>query len=86
MKTINQFNGTINELDKIVEIIQSNITSLDATIIALKKTINDFSNGNMTTTEPPMVIAVPSSDEINYHRGEVANFTQNFHYLKLRRN
>ena len=78
MKTINQFNGTINELDKIVEIMQSNITTLDATIIELKKTIDDFLNDNITTTEPPMIIPVPSSDEINYHRGKVANFTQNF--------
>ena len=86
MKTINQFHGTINELNKTVEILQSNITTLDATVIALKNTIDDFLTDNITTTESPMVITVPSSDEINYHRGKVANFTENFHYLKLRRN
>lgn len=41
----------------------------DATIEALK--LNDRSNVTVSSTEPSMVIVVPSSDQIDYHRGKV---------------
>ena len=86
MQTINQLNGTINELNKTIHILQRNITTKDATIIALKQTIDDLSNETISPTVPPMVIVVPSSDEINNHRGKVLKITQNLYFFKLRRN
>ena len=52
--------------------MQSNIVTKDATILALKQAINECSSVTIPPTQPPMVIVVPSSDEIGQHRGEVA--------------
>ena len=86
MHTINQLNETINEMNKTIQILQCYITTKDATIQTLEKTIDDLSNETISPTEPPMVIVVPSSDEINNHRGKVLKITQNLYFFKLRRN
>ena len=59
---------TINQLNEKIQILQSNIATKDATIIALEKAINDRSNLTNSPTELSMVIVVPSSEEI-YHQG-----------------
>ena len=84
MQTINHLNETNNELNTTIQILQSNITTKDATIKALEQTIDCLSNETVSPTEPPIVIVVPNSDEINYHRSKVANFTQNLYNNKLR--
>ena len=61
---------TINQLNEKIQILQSNIATKDATIIALEKAINDRSNLTISPTELSMVIVVPSSDEIDHHGGE----------------
>ena len=84
MHTINQLNETINEMNKTIQILQCYITTKDATIQTLEKTIDDLSNETISPTEPPIVIVVPSSDEINNHRGKFAYFTENLYNNKLR--
>ena len=86
LQTINQLNKTINELNKTIQILQNNITAKDATIGALKQMIDGLFNETISTKEPPMVIVVPSLDEINYHRSKVAKHRQNLYNFKLRRN
>ena len=83
-KTINELNKTINELNKTIQILQKNITTKDATIIALKQTIDGLLDETISTKEPPMVIVVPSSDEINNHRGKVLTVTQNFYFFQIK--
>ena len=63
---------TINQLNETIKILQRNIVTKDATILALKQAINKCSSVTIPPTQPPMVIVVPSSDEIDQHRGEVA--------------
>ena len=60
---------TISQLNETIEILRSNIVTKDATILALKQAINDCANATTPPTQPPMVIIVPSSDEIDRHRG-----------------
>ena len=62
---------TINQLNETIKILLSKMATKDATIEALKQAINDRSNAFVSSTEPSMVIVVPSSDQINYHRGKV---------------
>ena len=63
---------TINQLNETIQILQSNIVTKDATILALKQAIDDRTNVTILPTEPSMVIVVPSSDEIDHHRSKVA--------------
>ena len=60
---------TINQLNETIRILQSNIASKDSLIIALKKAINDCSN----VTVSPIVISVPSSDEMDHFRSKIKN-------------
>ena len=61
---------TINQLNQRNQILHSNIAIKDATIEALQETINNSSNMTISPAEPSMVIVVPSSDEIDHHRGK----------------
>ena len=61
---------TINQLNETNKILQNNIASKDATIIALKQELNDNSNVTILPAESSLVIVVPSSDELVYHRGK----------------
>ena len=63
---------TINQLNETIQILQSNIVTKDATILALKQAIDDRTNVTILPTEPSMIIVVPSSDEIDHHRSKVA--------------
>ena len=63
---------TINQLNETIQILQSNIVTKDATILALKQAIDDLTNVTILPTEPSMIIVVPSSDEIDHHRSKVA--------------
>ena len=65
MQTINQFNKTI-------QILQRKIAIKDATILALQQTIHESSNITILPTEPSTIILVPSSDEIDHFRSKVA--------------
>ena len=63
---------TIYQLNETIQILQSNIATKDATILALKQAIDDRTNVTILPTEPSMIIVVPSSDEIDHHRSKVA--------------
>ena len=60
---------TINQLNLKNQILHSKMVEKDATIITLKQAINECSNITIPTLSPPMVIFVPSSDDIDQHRG-----------------
>ena len=79
----------INQLTETNQFLQNNIAKKNATIIALEEAMNDCSNATISTTEvpePPMIIVVPSSAEINRHRSKVAKITRNPFYFTFRRN
>ena len=96
MQTINQLNetirilqsnvatkdATIKALEETIRIMQSNIVSKDSLIIALKQAVNDCSNATVS----PIVIPVPSPDEIDHFRSKVSNFEENRLHSIFRRN
>ena len=69
---------TINQLNLKNQILHSKMVEKDATIIALKQAINNCSNITTPPMPAPMVIFVPSSDDIDQHRGKVAKTKRNF--------
>ena len=69
---------TINQLNLKIQILHIKMVEKDATIIALKQAINECSNITTSPMPSPMVIFVPSSDDIDHHRGKVAQTKQNF--------
>ena len=73
---------TIIKLNETIRILQSNMASKDALIIALKEAINDCSN----VTVSPTVIAVPNADEIDHFRSKVTKLKHNRPHSIFRRN
>ena len=69
---------TINQLNLKNQILHSKMAEKDATIIALKQAINECSNITTPPMPLPMVISVPNSDDIDHHRGKVAQTKQIF--------
>ena len=61
---------SIKQLNETIQILLSNIATKDAAIEALEQAINDRSKVTISPTEQSMVIVVPSSDDIDHHRGE----------------
>ena len=73
----------INQLNVTIQIMQTNIgnyiASNDLTIKAIKETLQ-------YVEKTPMIILVPSSDEINNHRSEFSKMHYNRLNFELRRN
>ena len=79
---VNQLNGTMQNISEKNSDNQDNISQLNETIQIIQSDIDDYSAScdakikEITDTleyvkKIPMVIIVPSSEEIDFHRGEV---------------
>ena len=64
---------TINQLNEKIKTLESHIATKDRTITALEQAKNFCSNATILSKElsTELSIVVPSSDEINHHRGKV---------------
>ena len=85
---VNQLNGTMQIISEKNSDNQDNISQLNETIQIMQSDIDDYSAScdakikEITDTleyvkKIPMVIIVPSSEEIDYHRGEVIKIKLN---------
>jgi len=76
---------SLNQLNEVIKILQSDIDTKDAAITSLEQAVNECPN---IKTDISMVIVIPSSDEIDQHGGRVVKITVKIscYYFTLRRN
>ena len=74
----------IDKLNGTIQLLQSVIASKDLQITSLQAVISDFWENKtfqISSIEPPTVIVVPRSDEINQFRGKVIKIKEFLSFL-----
>ena len=71
---------TLNQLNEVIKILQSDIDTKDAAITSLEQAVNECPN---IKTDMSMVIVIPISDEIDDHGGRVVKMTFKINFKKI---